>query len=92
MFSDLDSNEYKIQSVKVSFNITYFRCDFFNRTCIIVCADMMACQWERREGGREDVEVEKLTNFDSIFLERYTAYDKKEVMGILKSIMKSRVE
>eukprot|EP00091_Calanus_sinicus_P024768 TRINITY_DN9079_c0_g1_i1.p1 TRINITY_DN9079_c0_g1~~TRINITY_DN9079_c0_g1_i1.p1 ORF type:complete len:136 (-),score=35.81 TRINITY_DN9079_c0_g1_i1:119-526(-) len=33
--------------------------------------DMMACHWERKEGGGDDVSAERIAGFSEFYLERY---------------------
>ena len=48
--------------------------------------DMMACSWERRFGGGEEVTLKMLADMEDHFLERYMPEDRQTVRKILKKI------
>ena len=48
--------------------------------------DMMACSWERRFGGGEEVTLKMLADMEDHFLERYMPEDRQIVKKILKKI------
>ena len=51
--------------------------------------DMLACRWERKLNGKEDVEKRDLLDIEEFYLERYTDRDRVEVKNILKHLMES---
>jgi len=51
--------------------------------------DMMACHWERKEGGGDEVPAEKIAGFSDFYLERYLPEDKLEVVALLEQIRNS---
>lgn len=53
--------------------------------------DMMACSWERREGGRDDVSAEALADVNEGYLERYLPEDRVRVRRLLKTIQQSNL-
>ena len=53
--------------------------------------DMLACAWERKLGGREDVNSKELAYVEDRFLERYLQEDKCQVKDILDKISRSNL-
>jgi len=51
--------------------------------------DMMACHWERKEGGGDDVPAERIGGFDEFYLERYVPEDRKIVEELLRNVRES---
>ena len=51
--------------------------------------DMLACRWERKLNGKEDVEKRDLLDIEEFYLKRYTDRDRVEVKNILKHLMES---
>ena len=49
--------------------------------------DMLACRWERKLNGKEDVENKDLLDIDEFFLKRYTDHDKIQVKNLLMQLM-----
>jgi hypothetical protein len=49
--------------------------------------DMLACRWERKLSGSENVTKANLVeNFEEYFLQRYTDGDRIKVKNIIKKI------
>ena len=48
--------------------------------------DMIACRWERKLGGKEDVTNDQLVDIEPIFLKRYTMNDRAKVLHILHDL------
>jgi len=51
--------------------------------------DMMACHWERKEGGGDDVTAERIGGFSDFYLERYLPQDRQIVVELLRKIRES---
>eukprot|EP00092_Neocalanus_flemingeri_P075615 GFUD01093693.1.p1 GENE.GFUD01093693.1~~GFUD01093693.1.p1 ORF type:complete len:288 (-),score=48.87 GFUD01093693.1:115-957(-) len=51
--------------------------------------DMMACHWERKEGGEDEVSAENIAGFGEFYLERYLSEDRKIVVELLRKIRES---
>ena len=51
--------------------------------------DMLACRWERKLNGKEDVEKRDLLDIEEFYLKRYTDRDRVKVKNILKQLMES---
>ena len=49
--------------------------------------DMLACHWERKLNGKENVENKDLLDIDEFFLKRYTDHDKIQVKTLLTQLM-----
>jgi hypothetical protein len=49
--------------------------------------DMLACRWERKLSGSDDLKKKDLVeNFEEFFLLRYTENDRRKVNNIIKNI------
>ena len=53
--------------------------------------DMVACHWERRQGGREDATARDIADFGGDFLERYTKEDRHIVESLLDLVIHSNL-
>jgi len=51
--------------------------------------DMIACHWERKEGGGDDVPAERIAGFSDSYLERYLPQDRQIVVELLRKIRES---
>jgi len=51
--------------------------------------DMMACHWERKEGGGEDVHASRIAGFSDFYLDRYQQDDRIIVSELLKKVRES---
>ena len=51
--------------------------------------DMMACHWERQEGGEDDISAERVVGFSDFYLNRYLQADKEIVLELLRKIRES---
>ena len=51
--------------------------------------DMMACHWERKEGGGEDVPAERLAGFSEFYLDRYLSEDRRIAAELLRQVSQS---
>eukprot|EP00092_Neocalanus_flemingeri_P009888 GFUD01010657.1.p1 GENE.GFUD01010657.1~~GFUD01010657.1.p1 ORF type:complete len:283 (+),score=50.90 GFUD01010657.1:133-981(+) len=51
--------------------------------------DMMACHWERKEGGGDKVPAENIAGFSDFYLDRYLPEDRKLVEELLRKIRES---
>ena len=49
--------------------------------------DMLACHWERKLNGKENVENKDLLDIDELFLKRYTDEDRIKVKSLLMQLM-----
>ena len=51
--------------------------------------DMMACHWERKEGGGEDVPAERIAGFSEFYLDRYLPEDRRIAAELLRQVSQS---
>lgn len=51
--------------------------------------DMMACHWERKEGGGDDVSAEMIAGFSDFYLDRYLPQDRTIATELLSKIRES---
>jgi len=51
--------------------------------------DMMACHWERNEGGGDSVPAERIATFSDFFLDRYLPEDRRLASQLLARIRHS---
>jgi len=51
--------------------------------------DMMACHWERKEEGGEDVPASRIAGFSDFYLDRYEPEDRELVSQLLKKVRES---
>ena len=49
--------------------------------------DMMACQWERKEGG--GVPAERIAGFSEFYLDRYLPEDRRIAAELLRQVSQS---
>ena len=49
--------------------------------------DMLACRWERKLDGKEDVKNEDLLDIEDVFLNRYTDNDRSKVKIFLRQLL-----
>jgi len=51
--------------------------------------DMMACHWERKEGGGDDVPAERIAGFSELYLDRYLPEDRRIAAELLRQVSHS---
>ena len=49
--------------------------------------DMLACRWERKLDGKDDVDKKELLDINEFYLKRYTDDDRVKVKTLLKQLM-----
>ena len=49
----------------------------------------MACHWERKEGGGDDVPAERIAGFSEFYLERYMPEGRRIAAELLRKVRES---
>ena len=49
----------------------------------------MACHWEGKEGGGDDVPAERIAGFSEFYLDRYLTEDRRIAAELLRQVSQS---